>query len=61
MVAKNRLERGIKLNYPEAIAIISDFVVEGARDGKTVAESYGSRCKRYKKRRLHGWYKIYDK
>src|SRR5579862_8692101 len=37
MVARRRLERGVKLNYPEAIALISDFVVEGARDGKTVA------------------------
>ena len=33
MVAKDRLKRGVKLNYPEAIAIISDFVIEGARDG----------------------------
>ncbi|WP_374290305.1 urease subunit gamma [Paenirhodobacter enshiensis] len=38
MVARNRLERGVKLNHPEAIAIISDFVVEGARDGRTVAD-----------------------
>jgi urease subunit gamma/beta len=38
MVARRRLERGVKLNYPEAIALISDFIVEGARDGKTVAE-----------------------
>mgnify|MGYP001317810224 CR=1 FL=1 len=38
MVARRRLERGVKLNYPEAIALITDFVVEGARDGKTVAE-----------------------
>ncbi len=38
MVARRRLERGVKLNYPEAIALISDFVVEGARDGRTVAE-----------------------
>lgn len=37
MVARRRLERGVKLNYPEAIALISDFVVEGARDGETVA------------------------
>ena len=37
IVAKNRLQRGVKLNYPEAIAIISDFVIEGARDGKSVA------------------------
>ena len=38
MVARRRLERGVKLNYPEAIALISAFVVEGARDGRTVAE-----------------------
>ena len=38
IVARNRKERGVKLNYPEAIAIISDFVVEGARDGKSVAQ-----------------------
>jgi len=38
MVARRRLERGVKLNHPEAIALISDFIVEGARDGKTVAE-----------------------
>ena len=38
MVARRRLERGVKLNYPEAIALITDYVVEGARDGKSVAE-----------------------
>jgi urease gamma subunit len=38
MVARRRLERGVKLNYPEAIALISDFVVEGARDGRSVAD-----------------------
>ena len=38
IVARRRLERGVKLNYPEAIALISDFVVEGARDGRTVAD-----------------------
>ena len=38
MVARARLDRGVKLNYPEAVAIISDFVVEGARDGTSVAE-----------------------
>ena len=37
-VARRRLERGVKLNHPEAIALITDFVVEGARDGKSVAE-----------------------
>ena len=38
IVARNRLARGVKLNHPEAIALITDFVVEGARDGRTVAE-----------------------
>ena len=38
MVARRRLERGVKLNYPEAVALITDFVVEGARDGRTVAD-----------------------
>ena len=37
IVARNRMERGVKLNHPEAIAIITDFVIEGARDGKSVA------------------------
>ncbi len=37
IVARRRLERGIKLNHPEAIALITDFVVEGARDGRSVA------------------------
>jgi urease gamma subunit len=37
-VARNRLARGVKLNYPEAVALITDFVVEGARDGRTVAD-----------------------
>ena len=38
MVARDRRERGIKLNHPEAIALITDFVLEGAREGKSVAE-----------------------
>jgi urease subunit gamma len=38
LVARERLARGVKLNYPESVAIISDFVVEGARDGKHVAD-----------------------
>ena len=38
VVARKRLERGVKLNHPEAIALITDFVVEGARDGRSVAE-----------------------
>ena len=58
IVARKRLERGVKLNYPEAIALITDFVVEGARDGRRVAElmeagrayhipqpSHGGRCR----------------
>jgi urease subunit gamma len=38
MVARERLKRGVKLNYPESVALIADFVLEGARDGKSVAE-----------------------
>ena len=38
MVARRRLQRGVKLNHPEAIALITDFVVEGARDGRSVAD-----------------------
>jgi urease subunit gamma len=38
MVARRRLDRGAKLNYPEAVALITDFVVEGARDGRSVAD-----------------------
>lgn len=38
IVARRRLERGVRLNYPEAIALISDFIAEGARDGRSVAE-----------------------
>ena len=37
MVAQRRLDRGVKLNYPEAVSIICDFLMEGARDGRTVA------------------------
>ena len=37
-VARERLARGVKLNYPESVALITDFVVEGARDGRSVAE-----------------------
>jgi len=37
MVARRRLERGVKLNHPEAVALITDVVVEGARDGLSVA------------------------
>ena len=38
MVARNRLERGVKLNYPESVALITDYVLEGARDGRSVAD-----------------------
>jgi urease subunit gamma len=38
LVARGRLTRGVKLNYPESVALITDFVLEGARDGKSVAE-----------------------
>jgi urease subunit gamma len=38
MVARRRLERGVKLNHPESVALISDFIMEGARDGRSVAE-----------------------
>ena len=38
VVARRRLERGVKLNHPEAIALISDHIVEGARDGRSVAD-----------------------
>ena len=38
MVARRRLERGVKLNHPESVALITDFLLEGARDGKSVAE-----------------------
>jgi hypothetical protein len=43
MVARRRLERGVKLNYPEAIALISDYVVEGARDGRSRRRPDGGR------------------
>ena len=38
IVARRRLERGVLLNHPEAVAVISDFVMEGARDGRSVSE-----------------------
>jgi urease subunit gamma/beta len=38
MVARRRMERGVKLNFPEAVALITDFVIEGARDGRRVAD-----------------------
>ena len=42
LVARRRLERGVKLNHPETIALITDFVVEGARDGRAVADLMGA-------------------
>jgi urease subunit gamma len=45
MVARRRLERGVKLNHPEAVALITDFVVEGARDGRSVADLMESGAK----------------
>jgi urease subunit gamma len=41
-LAQERRERGLRLNYPEAVAVISSFVLEGARDGRTVAELMGA-------------------
>ena len=38
IVARRRLERGVKLNHPESVALITDFILEGAREGKTVAQ-----------------------
>ena len=45
MVARQRMARGIKLNYPESVALLTDFVLEGARDGKSVAELRSESCK----------------
>jgi urease subunit gamma len=45
LVARGRLARGVKLNYPESVALITDFVMEGARDGKSVAELMSDGCK----------------
>ncbi len=59
-VARRRKARGLKLNHPEALALISDELLEGARDGKTVAElmSYGRQI--LKQRRCHGWCRTHD-
>ena len=54
MVARRRLERGVKLNHPEAIALITDFVVEGARDGRSVAELMEAGAQRAHARPGHG-------
>jgi urease subunit gamma len=45
LVARGRLTRGVKLNYPESIALITDFVMEAARDGKSVADLMSESCK----------------
>ncbi len=45
IVARRRLERGVKLNHPEATALITDFVIEGARDGRSVADLMESGAK----------------
>ena len=45
MVARSRLDRGVKLNHPEAIALITDFVIEGAREGKSVSQLMEEGCK----------------
>jgi len=45
IVARERLARGVKLNYPESVALITNFVLEGARDGKSVAELMSSGAK----------------
>src|SRR5258708_33027263 len=45
LVARGRLARGIKLNYPESVALITDFVLEGAREGKPVADLMSESCK----------------
>ena len=60
MVARRRLERGVKLNHPEAIAIISDFIVEGARDGRTVAELMQAGARGDHPRPVHGWHRRDD-
>jgi len=45
IIARERLKRGVRLNYPESVALIADFVLEGARDGKSVAE-LASECRK---------------
>ena len=65
MVSRGRLQRGVKLNYPEAVALITDFVVEGARDGRSVAVARarrpsGGRCakRRSRSRILHRFSRV---
>ena len=54
MVARSRLARGVKLNHPEAIALITDYVVEGARDGRTVADLMEAGAHVVAARAVHG-------
>jgi urease subunit gamma len=54
-VARKRLARGVKLNHPEAIAIITDAVVEGARDGRSVADMMEAWSTRNYPGSMHGW------
>ena len=49
-----RLERGVKLNHPEAVALITDFVVEGARDGRTVADLMAAGAEVVTREQVHG-------
>ena len=58
-LAKRRKERGLKLNYPEAVALITYEVLEGARDGKTVARINGIWRNDLVSRRCHEWYSRY--
>ena len=53
MVARRRLERGVKLNHPEAVALISDFILEGARDGRTVSANTSRSPRRTRQRSLN--------
>ena len=54
MVATDRKNRGVKLNHPEAIALITNFVLEGAREGRSVADLMSAGGTIIKKRRLYG-------
>ena len=56
MIAQRRKDKGIKLNHPEAVALITDYVLEGAREGKTVVEYY----QRINKPKIIGWSSGYD-
>ena len=60
VVARGRLKRGVKLNYPESVALISDFVLEAARDGKSVAGAHVREPKGPEPWRSHGRYRRDD-